>query len=153
MKNKKKKTAEIKQYIGLKYEKYFKKILKNKMRSKGFLVNSFLEYGNIGFYSKTNCCLSVEEMNSTIRTLKQLISKKTSKRSNLFKRIVPTISFTKKPLQTRMGSGKGMHEGFLCFLKKGFIFLEMFTHNVVELRKIYKKIKRKVSFPLGLVTK
>jgi large subunit ribosomal protein L16 len=123
------------------------------MRSKGFLVNSFLEYGNVGFYSKKSCCLSVGEMNSTIRTLKQLVSKKTSKRSNLFKRIVPTISFTKKPLQTRMGSGKGTHEGFLCFLKEGFIFLEIFTQNMVELRKVYKKIKRKVSFPLGFITK
>jgi len=148
---KKKKKSEIRQSISLKYEKYFKRFLLNGLSVRGFEVNSFLINGNVGFYSKKVCYLSINEINSIITTIKHLVSKRTSRKSTFFKRIIPTIPFTRKPLQTRMGGGKGIPEGFFCLLKQGAIFLEIFTDNIIELKKIFRIIKRKVSFPIGII--
>lgn len=148
---KKRKISEIKKLPILKYPKVFKRFLVTKNKEIGILINPFLQSANCAFYSKESRTISINEINSIILTIKRLVSQRTSKIIDFFIRIFPRVPYTKKPLQTRMGGGKGLHEGFLCILKKGSIFLEIETNDILELKKISKIISRKISFDVGFL--
>jgi large subunit ribosomal protein L16 len=44
---------------------------------------------------------------------------------NIWIRVFPDKSYTKKPAETRMGSGKGAPEGWVAVVKPGRILFEM----------------------------
>jgi len=49
-------------------------------------------------------------------------------------RVFPDHSYTKKPAETRMGSGKGSPEGWVAVVKPGKVLFEMagVTHEVAK---------------------
>lgn len=49
-------------------------------------------------------------------------------------RIFPDKPYTKKPLETRMGKGKGPHEGWVAVIKPGRVMFEMngVTHELAK---------------------
>jgi len=64
--------------------------------------------------------------------------------------LFPYISITKKPLQTRMGKGKGKPLCFKAPVRIGEIFFEL---NQTLLINTVKKLHRKVAFKLPILTK
>ncbi len=49
-------------------------------------------------------------------------------------RVFPDKPYTKKPLETRMGKGKGNPEGWVCVIKPGRILFEIegVTHEIAQ---------------------
>lgn len=63
--------------------------------------------------------------NRQIESARIAISKKLGKVGKMWIRIFPHMSLTKKPLEVRMGSGKGAPDKFVCPVKRGTILFEI----------------------------
>jgi large subunit ribosomal protein L16 len=53
------------------------------------------------------------------------MTRKIKRGGKIWIRIFPDKSYTKKPAETRMGSGKGAVEGWVCVVKPGRMLFEM----------------------------
>jgi large subunit ribosomal protein L16 len=60
-----------------------------------------------------------------IEAARKTIRRRTKKKGVLLVRAYPSLSYTKKPLQARMGKGKGRIEGTFCFVRPGQILMEL----------------------------
>jgi len=60
-----------------------------------------------------------------IEAARVAINRKVKRGGKLWIRIFPSFSFTKKPAEVRMGSGKGNPEGFVARIKPGKILFEI----------------------------
>lgn len=65
-------------------------------------------------------------------------------------RFFPHLSMSKKPLQTRMGKGKGKHDKWVAPMKRGSALLEI-TGPVPK--KILNKVYQKVAYRMPVNTK
>ena len=65
-------------------------------------------------------------------------------------RFFPHLSMSKKPLQTRMGKGKGKHDKWVAPMKRGSALLEI-TGPVPK--KILNKVYKKVAYRMPVNTK
>jgi large subunit ribosomal protein L16 len=87
---------------------------------------TFLQYGNYGIKA-----LSVGILTSKHFSSLQLIIKRTLKKKGLFWfRKLPYTFSTKKPLEVRMGKGKGNHDQWICPIFTGQIILEFQLHKI-----------------------
>lgn len=101
-----------------KYGRVFRVKLKKNEKARNFLNVSFFEYG---LKALENGKINLKHLNSITRLLKKLYKKNIAIKYNI-SLITPV---TKKPLETRMGKGKGERSHWECSLKKGCIVLEV----------------------------
>jgi large subunit ribosomal protein L16 len=80
-----------------------------------------LDFGDIGLQSLDPASITSQQIESARRTLSRLVRKT----GQMWIRIYPDHAFTKKPLETRMGSGKGNPEGFVAIVRPGTMLFEM----------------------------
>ena len=60
-----------------------------------------------------------------IEAARVAISRQVKKLGKIYVRIFPDHPFTKKPAETRMGSGKGSPEGWVAVVKPGRVMFEL----------------------------
>ena len=66
---------------------------------------------------------------------------------------VPNFASTKKPLETRMGKGKGNFSEALSFINEGRVFLEINSDlNLTKLNKLLDQGKKKLSIKSKIIT-
>jgi large subunit ribosomal protein L16 len=63
--------------------------------------------------------------NRQIEAARVAMTRKIKRGGKVWIRIFPDKPFTKKPAETRMGSGKGTHEGWVAVVLAGRILFEM----------------------------
>ncbi|NLK62699.1 MAG: 50S ribosomal protein L16 [Fusobacteria bacterium] len=123
----------------------YRKQFKGKMHGKALRGNTiaFEEYGLQALEPHWITNRQIEACRITInRTFRR--------QGNVVIRIFPHKSYTKKPLETRMGKGKGNLEGWVAVVKPGRILFEV--GNVTEelareaLRKAAHKLPVKCKF-------
>lgn len=68
-------------------------------------------------------------------------------------RVIPFFGVTKKPLEVRMGKGKGGHELWCYQVKKGQIFMELTCFDNVLFDFIFRSIYMKFPFKTKLIRK
>ena len=100
----------------VKYRKPFRRHLKG--RAKGGATVAFGEYG----LQSLDCAwITARQIEAT----RVAISRKMKKGGKIWIRIFPDHPFTKKPLETRMGKGKGATEFWVAPVKRGRILFEI----------------------------
>jgi len=100
----------------VKYRKSFRRPLKG--RAKGGATVAFGEYG----LQSLDCAwITARQIEAT----RVAISRKMKKGGKIWIRIFPDHPFTKKPLETRMGKGKGAPEFWVAPVKRGRILFEI----------------------------
>lgn len=109
-----------------KYGRVFRTKIKKNDMAKNFINVSFFEYG---LKSLENGKITVKHLNSITRLLKKLFKKNIFIKYNI-SLLTPV---TKKPLETRMGKGKGERSYWECALKKGTIVIEIGNLNFDDL--------------------
>lgn len=102
-------------------EKKFKKY--HRIHNKIVSRSSKLCFGIIGLRILKNICLTKEKLIMVLKLLKKIL-KTFDKRIKIKIRVFPDKNFTKKPRDIRMGRGKGMIVGSVCYIKAGCILLE-----------------------------
>ena len=122
----------------IKYGRCFRLKLTNDIKLKYLNLNIY----KFGFKAVEYGWLNNVQITSIMRLLKIIIKKKFKIKLNC-SLIIP---ITLKPLETRMGSGKGERKLWKCPIKKGMIIFEFFYLNEDEIDYIFKIIKNRLPF-------
>ncbi|WP_391592145.1 LSU ribosomal protein L16p (L10e) [[Mycoplasma] cavipharyngis] len=83
--------------------------------------NSYVVFGSYGLAAVSGAWISARQ----IEAARIVISKKMGKTGKMWIRIFPHMSLTKKPLEVRMGSGKGAPDHFVAVVKQDTIMFEV----------------------------
>lgn len=132
----------------LKYKKYQKGSLNNKFNSN--LLNIYQ-------YNPKVLCLKTQTFGkcsiNQIKALKQIITKKIKKiKSQFFINLITNFPITKKPLEVRMGKGKGNVNTYVSKIKKGCLICKIKYKNFNQFFHI-KKIIKNASLRISIKTK
>ena len=92
---------------------------KNRMKGNSGRGNQ-LAFGSFGLKNLENCWLTAQQ----IEAARQAISRRMNREGQIWIRVFPVKPFTAKPLDTRMGKGKGDPQGFVAPITPGRILFE-----------------------------
>lgn len=120
----------------------FTKIIKHK----GMKFNN-CNYGVWAIQTISYGILSIKHVNY----IKQYLNKRFKKCIQFKFNICLNKIVTKKPLDTRMGGGKGSILDLQYFLKPGSIFLELYNINLYKMISIFNLINNKISIKIRLL--
>lgn len=126
-----------------KFNKYFKPKLKNKHKISKVLYTA-------GLVSLEPSFITDIQLETIILKVKRILKR----RGKIILRVFPHQSITKKPIQTRMGKGKGNIYKWLQPIKSGSVILEInIKSNASELLAIngLKSIQNKLSFKSKII--
>lgn len=98
----------------------FRKRQKGRMRGKAYRGSS-ISFGDFGLQAVEPGRISSRQ----IEAARMSIQRKVKRQGKLFIRIFPDKPITKKPLETRMGKGKGSVEGWVAVVKPGRVLYEI----------------------------
>ena len=89
-----------------------------------------VDFGEFGLQAQENGWITARQ----IEAVRVAISRKMKKGGKIWIRIFPDVPFTKKPLETRMGKGKGSPEWWVAPVKRGRVMFEIagVSKDVVE---------------------
>jgi large subunit ribosomal protein L16 len=78
-------------------------------------------FGEFGLVSSEAAWLTNRQLEAARRVMTRFVRRG----GQVFIRVFPDKSYTKKPAETRMGSGKGAPEGWVAVIKPGRVLFEM----------------------------
>lgn len=83
--------------------------------------NTYIAFGEYGIVASEGAWIDARQ----IEAARIAISKRLGKTGKMWIRIFPHMSLTKKPLEVRMGSGKGAPDKWVAVVKQGTIMFEV----------------------------
>jgi large subunit ribosomal protein L16 len=98
----------------------FRKAHKGRIRGLATSGN-YLSYGSFGLKATSPERITARQ----IEAARRAITRHMKRQGRLWIRIFPDVPVTKKPLEVRMGSGKGSPEYYVCRVKPGKIMFEL----------------------------
>jgi len=98
----------------------YKKIRKGTLGKLNFRSNT-LKFGTIGLKSTESGMISANQLESA----RQAINRKIKREGKLWLRVYPSIPVTSKPLEVRMGKGKGSVDYWSVRVKAGTVLFEL----------------------------
>ena len=93
---------------------------KGRMKGKALRGNT-VSFGDFGLQAVDRCRLSARE----IEAARIAMTRYVKRGGKIWIRIFPDKPITKKPAETRMGSGKGSPEGWVAVVKPGRVMFEL----------------------------
>jgi large subunit ribosomal protein L16 len=124
----------------------YRKQMKGKMRgipSRG----STLAFGSYGLQAETCGRLTARQ----IEAARVAMTRKVKRGGKIWIRIFPDKPVTKKPLETRMGKGKGAPEFWVAVIKPGRILYEMEGIDEEVAREAMRLASHKLPIPTKFV--
>ena len=104
-----------------------------------------IDFGDFALQAQESCWMTANQ----IEAARIAINRKIRRGGKIWIRVFPDKSYTKKPAETRMGSGKGAPEGWVAVVKPGRILFEM--SGVSE--ELAKEAMRLAAHKLPIATK
>lgn len=98
----------------------FRKAQTGRIRGKAYR-GSDVSFGDFAIRATESGRLSARQ----IEAARMTIQRKVRRQGKLYIRVFPDRPITKKPLETRMGKGKGSVEGWVALIKPGRILFEI----------------------------
>ena len=80
-----------------------------------------IAFGEYGLVATEGCWLT----NNQIEAARIAITRKMNRQGQVWIKVFPHLAKTKKPLEVRMGSGKGAPETWVAVVKEGLILFEV----------------------------
>jgi large subunit ribosomal protein L16 len=80
-----------------------------------------VDFGDYALQALESCWMTANQ----IEAARIAMTRKIKRGGKIWIRIFPDKSYTKKPAETRMGSGKGAPEGWVAVVKPGRVLFEM----------------------------
>lgn len=109
--------------------------------------NKYVAFGEYGLMSTKGAWLSDRQIESA----RIAISKCLGKTGKMWIRIFPHMSLTKKPLEVRMGSGKGSPEKWVAVVKNGTVMFEVANIPEAMMRQALTRAGHKLSVTWKIV--
>ena len=127
-----------------KYRKFHK--ISYEGKAKG---NVKVDFGEYGLMATEGAWLDTKQ----IEAARIAISKRLGKTGKMWIRIFPHTSMTKKPLEVRMGSGKGSPDKWVAVVKKGTVMFEVAGINEELSRNALRAAGNKLPIKWKIVKK
>ena len=125
----------------------FRKVQKGRNRGKSFNANT-LAYGTIGLKAIEHGRIDSRQ----IEAARVAMTRKIKRAGKVWIRVFPDKPLTKKPLETRMGKGKGGVEKWVMNIKPGRICFEMGGVEESLAREALTLALHKLPFKTKIVT-
>ncbi len=103
--------------------------------------NNKIDFGDYGLQAVTRGYIS----NNQIEAARVAINRHLKRRGKVWIRLFPYKSITKKPLEVRMGKGKGNVEGWVAPVKPGRVLFEISGCNDTVAREALSLAANKLS--------
>jgi large subunit ribosomal protein L16 len=111
----------------------YKKIKKGKLKKYDYKSN-FLKFGTVGLKAVNSGLITSKQ----IEAARQTITKKIKRKGKMWIRIFPDQPITRKPIEVRMGRGKGVFSHWCAKIKGGSIIFEICGINIKTAIKAFK---------------
>ncbi|MDE6473196.1 MAG: 50S ribosomal protein L16 [Ureaplasma sp.] len=111
--------------------------------------NKYVAFGEYGLMALSGDWLDARQIESA----RIAISKRLGKTGKMWIRIFPHMSLTKKPLEVRMGSGKGAPDKYVAVVKNGTIMFEVANIPEAVAREGLRAAGNKLSVKWKIVKK
>ncbi len=111
--------------------------------------NSYVAFGEWGLMATDGAWIDSRQ----IEAARIAISKRLGKTGKMWIRIFPHMSLTKKPLEVRMGSGKGAPDKWVAVVKNGTVMFEVKGISEELARNALRAAGNKLSISWKIVTK
>ena len=95
---------------------------------------SEVSFGDFGLKALEPCWLTDRQIEAARVAMTRFVKRG----GKVWVRVFPDKPITKKPLETRMGKGKGAPEGWVCVIKPGRILFEMNGVPAAEARRAFQ---------------
>lgn len=130
-----------------KFKKQQKGKLCNRINSSTITRNQ-LHFGSVGLKALSFCNLSSKQ----VETLRQSISKSVKKAGQIVINLYPSTPVSKKPIEVRMGKGKGNVDRWVFKVKPGYVICEIITDQIEIATEALNSIKKKLSIKTKVIT-
>ncbi len=118
-----------------------------KGRIRGFAKGgTYVAFGEFGLYAKECGRITANQ----IEAARVTITRKIRKLGKLWIRIFPDKPLTKKPLETRMGKGKGAVEEWVAPVERGRIMFELGGVSEEVAREAFRLASHKLPVKTGI---
>lgn len=111
-----------------------------------FLLNN-LKFGSIGLKSINSSRLKSHQLESIFRSIKKII-KKTGK---ITLKVFPQTPITKKPIEVRMGKGKGNVDHWISKINAGTIICEVESKFIIKAKKAISLAQIRLPFKTKII--
>lgn len=125
-----------------------RKVQRGTMKGKSYR-GSTVHFGNFGIKALEPGWITANQLESARIAINRVLAKG----SQIFIRVFPDKPFTKKPAETRMGSGKGNPEGYVAVVKPGRIIFEIDTEDEALARQALTYAIHKLPIKCKIVRK
>lgn len=109
--------------------------------------NKKVDFGEYGLMALEGAWIDARQIESA----RIAISKRLMKTGKMWIRIFPHMSLTKKPLEVRMGSGKGSPEKWVAVVKQGTVMFEVANIPVEMMREALRAAGAKLPIKVKIV--
>jgi large subunit ribosomal protein L16 len=111
----------------------YRKQQRGRMRGKAWR-GSDVAFGDYGLKALEPCWLTDRQIEAARVAMTRFVKRG----GKVWVRVFPDKPITKKPLETRMGKGKGAPESWVCVIKPGRILFEMNGVPAAEARRAFQ---------------
>ncbi|MDW8260261.1 MAG: 50S ribosomal protein L16 [Gammaproteobacteria bacterium] len=108
---------------------------------------NFVAHGEFGLKAQERARMTARE----IEAARRAISRSIKRGGELFIRVFPDVPITKKPLEVRMGSGKGNVEYWVAKVKPGKVLFELDGVDEAVAREAFRLGAAKLSVTTSFV--
>ena len=128
---------------------------KYKKQHKGKSINRV--NANINYFQLKSGCVALKVISSgrltstELKTLKQTLNKVLKRRACIRINVFPQTPVTKKPLEIRMGKGKGNVNHWVFKTKPGTILVEIQTKFILSATKALKLVQIRLSLNTKII--
>jgi large subunit ribosomal protein L16 len=126
----------------------FRKQQKGKNRGLAWR-GSDVSFGDFGLQAIGHCKLTSRQ----IEAGRMAIQRHVKRAGKLWIRVFPDKPVTKKPLEVRMGSGKGAVEGWVAVIKPGRVLYELTGVSETEARDAFRLAAAKLPIETKMLTR
>jgi large subunit ribosomal protein L16 len=126
----------------------YRKVQKGTMKGKAQSGNTVV-FGNFGLQAMENSFITDRQ----IEAARRAITRHIRRGGNVWIRIFPDKSITKKPAETRMGSGKGSPDHWVAVVKAGRVMFEMAGVDELTAKEAMRLAANKLPINTKFVTK
>ena len=126
----------------------YRKMQKGSRRGKAHSGNTVV-FGAFGLQALENSFITDRQ----IEAARRAITRHIRRGGNVWIRIFPDKSITKKPAETRMGSGKGSPDHWVAVVKAGRVMFEMAGVDEVVAKEAMRLASNKLPISTKFVTK
>jgi large subunit ribosomal protein L16 len=126
----------------------YRKMMKGRNRGLASRGNK-VSFGEFGLKATTRGRLTSRQIEAARRALTHFIKRG----GRVWIRIFPDKPVTKKPLEVRMGSGKGNVEFWVAEIRPGAVLYEMEGINEAQAREAFKLAAAKLPLKTAFVTR